>query len=309
MSTDDGPGLRTTVFLKGCSLECAWCHNPESIGMRPELVWHERRCISARLCVAACPEQALVGNGNVISIVRDRCTLCGRCVEQCPSEAFEMLGTAWSAEALAVELARDHAFFKRAGGGITISGGEPGLQAPFVAELLDRCRSLGIATAVDTAGLVATAALLDLARRADLVLFDLKHIDAERHHCLTGQPNQRILANAQALADLRRSEGRPKELWIRTPLIPGSTLEDDNLLGIGAFLADRMAGTATRWELCAFNNLAVDKYERLGLRWPFAGAALLTREELAHAADVAKRSGVDPSIVVATGPTCVGDPA
>lgn len=303
MSTEDGPGLRTTVFLKGCSLACAWCHNPESICLKPQLVWHRRRCLSAGLCVEACPEEALTLEGGSVVLDRELCTTCGDCVEACPSGAFEMLGKTWSADELAAELARDAAYFERGGGGVTISGGEPGLQASFVLELLDRCRALGLATALDTAGLASLPALLEMAMRSDVLLYDLKHIDSARHHCLTGQPNERILTAAVALADLHHAVGHPREIWVRTPLIPGATMEDENILGIGAFLAERMGGAVSRWELCAFNNLAVDKYERLGLRWPFAGAPLLTRAELAHAEELAKTSGVDPSIVVATGPT------
>ena len=302
MSTEDGPGLRTTVFLKGCSLECTWCHNPESICLKPQLAWHQKRCLTAGLCIDACPEKALTREGEAVILDRELCTTCGDCVEACPSGAFEMLGKTWRADELAAELARDAAYFER-GGGVTISGGEPGLQASFVIELLDHCRARGLATAVDTAGLVSLPALLEMARRSDVLLYDLKHIDSARHHCLTGQPNERILTGAVAVANLHRTNGHPSEIWVRTPLIPGATLEDDNILGIGAFLAERMGGAVTRWELCAFNNLAVDKYERLGLRWPFAGAPLLTRAELTHAEEVAKNSGVDPSIVFATGPT------
>ncbi len=306
MSTEDGPGLRTTVFLKGCSLQCSWCHNPEAMCMGPQLVWHSSRCIGTRACDIVCPENAITRRDSVVTIDLVRCTSCAKCVEQCPSTAMEILGTVWELDALVAEVAKDRNYFERSGGGVTVSGGEPGLQASFVADFLDRCRALGLGTAVDTAGLISRGALLDLARRSDVVLYDLKEIDSARHACVTGQPNERILGNAIALGELMRSEGWPRALWIRTPLIPGATVTDDNLRGIGAFIAEHLAGVVTRWELCAFNNLAVDKYGRLGLEWPFQGVPLLTEQELRGAENVARSSGVDPGIVVATGRTRVG---
>jgi len=309
MSTEDGPGLRTTVFLKGCSLQCVWCHNPEAMGVAPQVVWHPKRCVGARRCEAVCPEDAVRREDGVVSIDRARCTACGDCVAQCPAAAFEMLGSPWELDALVAEVAKDRSYFDASGGGVTVSGGEPGLHAPFVAAFFERCRGVGLRTALDTAGLVASAALLDLARRTDLVLFDLKEIDSDRHACFTGQPNDRIFANARALGGMLRAEGSPPALWVRTPLIPGATFTDDNVAGIGRFIATQLGDVVTRWELCAFNPLATDKYERLGLRWAYAGVPPLTAAELRHAEAVARGSGVDPRIVVATGMTRVAAPA
>ncbi|MBI5505922.1 MAG: glycyl-radical enzyme activating protein [Deltaproteobacteria bacterium] len=307
MSTEDGPGLRTTVFLKGCSLQCSWCHNPEAMCMGPQLVWHSSKCIGAGACEAVCPEDAIVRRDGTIIVDSARCTLCGDCVEGCPSAAMEILGTVWELDALVAEVAKDRSYFDISGGGVTISGGEPGLQAPFVGAFLDRCRALGLGTAVDTAGLISRTALVELARRSDVVLYDLKEIDSGRHACVTGQPNERILGNVIALGELMRAEGCPRDLWIRTPLIPGVTATEENLRGIGAFLAEHLAGVVSRWELCAFNNLAADKYGRLGLEWPFQGVPLLTRQQLRDAENVARDSGVDPAIVIATGRTRVGE--
>jgi pyruvate formate lyase activating enzyme len=303
MSTEDGPGLRTTVFLKGCSLQCAWCHNPEAMSFRPQLVWHPQKCIGTRECTRACEEQALARQGSSVCVDRELCTLCGDCVDQCPSAALEIQGAVWELEDLVEELAKDRNYFETSGGGITVSGGEPVLRAAFVAALFERCRALGLATALDTCGLCAARALLQVGRLADLVLYDLKEIDSEQHFCFTGQPNERILANLLELGKQMRREGQPADLWVRTPLIPGATFRDENILGLGAFLAQHLAGLVTRWELCAFNNLAGDKYERLGLAWPFEGTALLGADELRHAEEVARRSGVDPTIVLATGQT------
>ena len=271
MSTEDGPGLRTTVFVKGCSLECLWCHNPEGISPSPQVVWHGARCIHARACDAACPEEAILRSGDEIEIDRGRCTVCGECVDQCPSGAMERWGTLWSLDDLVREVEKDRSYFETSGGGVTISGGEPVLRSSFLAPFLERCRGLGLHTALDTCGMCSRAALRMLAAHADLVLFDVKEIDPERHARLTGQPNERILANLVAIAEQMRRGSLPAELWVRTPLIPGATLTEENIRGIGAFIAREVGDVVARWELCSFNNLAADKYRRLGLRWEYEG--------------------------------------
>jgi pyruvate formate lyase activating enzyme len=266
MSTEDGPGLRTTVFVKGCSLECLWCHNPEGISPSPQVVWHGPKCIGSRACDAACPEDAILRSGDEIEIDRDRCTVCGECVDRCPSAAMELWGTRWSLDDLVKEVAKDRSYFETSGGGVTVSGGEPALRTPFVAPFLERCRAIALHTALDTCGMCSPSALRSLAGHADLVLFDVKEIDPERHARFTGQTNERILANLIALGEQTRQGELPAELWIRTPLIPGATLSEENIRGIGAFIARELGDVVTRWELCAFNNLAADKYHRLGLR-------------------------------------------
>jgi pyruvate formate lyase activating enzyme len=223
---------------------------------------------------------------------------------------LELLGTSWDADDLAAEVAKDASFFETSGGGVTVSGGEPGLRQAFVVRFLDRCRARGFHTAVDTSGMCSPTALNAVSGSADLVLYDLKEIDSDKHREFTGQPNAKILSNLVDLAGRMRASGTPRELWIRTPLIPGSTLTDANLLGIGAFLERHCTGLVARWELCAFNNLAGDKYRRLGSRWRFEGAELLGAEVLERSVEVARRSGVDPAIVLATGRTrFVCDPA
>ncbi len=303
MSTEDGPGLRTTVFVKGCSLECSWCHNPEGMSAKPEVVWHDSKCVRSRACDAACPEAAILRAGEEIEIDRSRCTLCGECVDRCPSGALELWGTRWSLDDLVREVAKDRSYFETGGGGVTVSGGEPALHASFVASFLERCRELEMHTALDTCGMCSPSALRTLAAHADLVLYDLKEIDSDRHARFTGQPNEKILANLRVLAEQMRSDQLPAELWIRTPLIPGATLTEENIRGIGAFIARELSDVVTRWELCAFNNLATDKYRRLGLRWEFEGVELMAEADLRRFEDVARRSGVDPDIVLATGRT------
>jgi pyruvate formate lyase activating enzyme len=302
-STEDGPGLRTTVFLKGCNLACTWCHNPEAVDPKPQLVWHQSRCIGSGECVAVCHEKALTCRATGIEIDRARCTACGDCVAQCPSGALETLGTRWWLDDLVAEIIKDRSYFDAYGGGVTVSGGEPALYARFVAPFLQRCRALGIHTAIDTCGMCSTSSLRALAEHSDLILYDVKEIDPGRHARFTGRSNERILANLVDLAARMRAGFLPSELWIRTPLIPGATTRAENIAGIGDFIARYVGDVVTRWELCAFNNLPADKYARLGLPWQHARTPLLTAGELREVEQIAKRSGVDPEIVLATGPT------
>jgi pyruvate formate lyase activating enzyme len=306
MSTEDGPGLRTTVFVKGCSLGCAWCHNPEALEPKPQLVWHRSRCIGARECVAACSADALTYGQDGVEIDRERCTACGECAERCPPGALEMLGVWWQLDDLVAEVAKDRSYFEAYGGGVTVSGGEPGVHAPFVAPFLQRCHALGMHTAVDTCGMCSPASLRALCDQSDLVLYDLKEIDPDRHARYTGQSNERILTNLVDLATWMRDRSRPAELWVRTPLVPGATLTETNILGIGRFIARHVGDVVRRWELCAFNNLPADKYARLGLAWRHARTPLLTVDELREAEQIARRSGVDPEVVCASGPTRTG---
>jgi pyruvate formate lyase activating enzyme len=241
--------------------------------------------------------------GEEIEIDRSGCTLCGECVDQCPSGAMELWGVCWSLDDLVGEVEKDRSYFETSGGGVTVSGGEPALHTRFVASFLERCRGLGMHTALDTCGMCSPSALQALAAHADLVLYDLKEIDSDRHVRFTGQPNEKIMANLCALAEQMRRDPLPAELWIRTPLIPGATLIEANIRGIGEFIARELSDVVTRWELCAFNNLATDKYRRLGLRWEFEGVELMAEADLRRFEDVARRSGVDPGIVLATGRT------
>ena len=303
MSTEDGPGIRTTVFMKGCPLSCTWCHNPESISSKPQVHWLGSRCIMCRTCIDICPENALALTDEGIEVNRELCTGCGRCAEECPSTAMELLGKKWTVHELAAELVKDRSYFEKSGGGVTISGGEATMQKEFVTELLKALNRQGIHTAIDTCGVCREDALDMILPHADLVLFDMKLIDAHEHKKYTGAGNWKILENLQHVAGLVKAHLHPRELWIRTPIIPGVTDTDENIGGLGAFIATLPRGVVTRWELCAFNNLCLDKYTRLGKKWDFEGVELMQEEEMEHLAEVARSTGVDPSIVLWTGST------
>jgi len=309
LSTEDGPGIRTTVFFKGCPLRCAWCHNPESLSARVEIQWYAGRCLGCGTCVTTCPLGCLSLTESGMEIDRIRCDGCGACAEACPANAIEALGKQIGVDEALRELVKDRAYYQASGGGVTLSGGEPTFQPDFAEALLQGLKAQDIATALDTCGLCSSQVLDRLLPLTGLVLYDLKLCDPGQHQAFTGVPNGPIVQNLLHLHDQMQSLTQPPELWIRTPLIPGATATDDNLRDLGRFLAGRLNGSVGRWELCAFNNLCRDKYRRLGLDWAYAGQSLMTAAELAHCEQVARESGLSPERVVATGATAAVEPA
>jgi pyruvate formate lyase activating enzyme len=306
-STEDGPGIRTTVFFKGCPLSCIWCHNPESISAEPQIQWLENRCINCGSCLKICPQHCLVKTEKGIVIDRKLCDGCGACSENCPANAMELLGKKVTWEVLFNELIKDRVFFEKSGGGVTLSGGEPLMQPDFSATLLHKLKEKAVNTAIDTCGLCSISSLDKVLPYTDVVLFDLKEIDTEKHRTFTGQHNQKILENLLYIRDYILNVAPEKVLWIRSPLIPGATATRDNINDLGAFISKNLGDVAQRWELCAFNNLCRDKYRRLGIDWEYTGTPLMTKEMVDELEQCAKRSGVNPKIVFATGPTKVKD--
>lgn len=265
-SLDDGPGIRTVVFFKGCPLSCTWCHNPESKKAVPEIRFDREKCIGCGSCVGVCPEHALV-RGRPGFIDRGRCTLCAACTEECPSTALSLVGTPLSLEGLVRKIEPDIPFFAASGGGITLSGGEPTLWLDFASELLRWAKARGIGTLVETCGLFPLQRFMEcLYPHTDAVYFDLKLFDAREHEKHCGVENGRILENFAFLS--RRCAADGKVLLPRVPLVPGITATKANLSAIARFLTGL---GATRVDLLPYNPLWLSKMESLGNGIPFEG--------------------------------------
>jgi len=247
-SLHDGPGIRATVFLKGCPLSCAWCHNPESRAPAPELRWLQSRCMDCGECLAACPERH---GAPRTAHEAGRCTLCGSCVEACPTGAREIMGRHMSVAEVVDHLLRDRVFMDQSHGGVTISGGEPLAQPEFTRQLLDALRAESVHTALDTCGFAPTQVLLAVAAAADLVLYDIKAIDDQVHRRHTGVSNHLILANLETLARAHNN------IWVRVPLLPEVNVDAESLAGIARFVAS--IGGIRQVNLLPYHELGTTK--------------------------------------------------
>jgi len=274
-SLQDGPGLRTTVFLKGCPLSCAWCHNPEGQALECEVITVETRCIHCGTCKSVCPSPEL-------------CMRCGTCARACPTGARQLIGRDVTSNDLVTEVLRDRPFFDESGGGVTFSGGEPLLQAPFLMECLARLKADGIHLVLDTCGFAHRDSLLKAALLADLVLFDLKLIDSDRHAAATGKRNERIVENLAALGQAR------VPIWIRVPVIPGINDDDANLDAT----AELAAGTpgVCRVDLLPYHTTGVSKFARLGTPFRLDQIVPPTAERMDQLADGFRRHGIPVTI-------------
>lgn len=287
-SIHDGPGIRTTVFFKGCPLACLWCHNPESQGRAPQIMLRPSRCIACGSCVNECAQGAITWNGSGVLTNRALCTSCGVCTLACAAEARELVGrTATTAEVMA-EVIRDLAFYDESGGGVTFSGGEPLLQADFLMDLLRDCKRQEIHTTVDTSGVAPWAVLAEIAPFVDLFLYDLKLIDAARHKTATGAGNRLILDN------LRRLSATGATIQLRLALIPGQNDDQANLRATAAFAA-QLPGLHSL-SLLPYHEAARDKYNRLGLPYPLAHTAAPSETAIESAAALLRGYGLTVTV-------------
>jgi len=289
MSTEDGPGIRTTVFFQQCPLSCKWCHNPESISKNPSLQWFKDKCIGCKICIETCQNNVLCFEDDSLHIDREKCVSCGNCAEECPSTALVLLGQRWKIKDLTNEVLKDKAYYLESNGGITFSGGEPTLQHDFLLEFLKICKENNLSTALDTCGIASQEIYDKLIPYIDLVLFDIKEMDPQKHKAWTGVSNEKILNNAIWFSN--KLKEKKKKLWIRTPIIPKFTANEENIKGIGEFIVDKLNNYPERWDLLAFNNLCGAKYERLGIDWILRNESLLLKEQMENFFEIALSTG------------------
>jgi pyruvate formate lyase activating enzyme len=286
---NDGPGIRVTIFLKGCPLSCRWCHNPESISPRVQKMYTREKCIGCGECVDICPEQACKLTDAGIVTDRNLCIRCGRCAAVCPAAATEMSGRYETVSDLLGVIENERPFFDQSGGGVTFSGGEPLLYPDFLIEVLDACGRLRIHRTVDTSGLARTKHLLAVAKRTDLFLYDLKLMDSKKHKEWTGAGNKRILQNLIALADSGAA------IQIRIPLIKGVNADDDNINATAAFVA-ALPGPARKISLLPYHDVAEGKLAKLGRDFQASSMTAPDAEDLARVIACFSTHGLTASV-------------
>ncbi len=288
-SIHDGPGIRTSVFLKGCPLRCQWCHNPEGLAPALEIAVRSNMCIDdCRICIDACPRSAIARNNGGVGIQNDICLRCGTCASACPAEVIQRLGRVITVDDAIAEILKDRVFYDESGGGATFSGGEPLMQPEFLLELLVRCREQRIHTAVDTSGFASPGTLARIAELTDLFLYDIKLIDERRHIEFTKCSNEIILKNLRELV----RQGHPVNY--RVPLIPGVNDSDDDQEQIAAFL-EGLKGPQTV-ALLPYHLGGRNKYRKLGREDEMGATEPLSNDRIESIKTIFKSRGFDVSI-------------
>ena len=294
-SIHDGPGIRTTVFLKGCNLRCFWCHNPETWNPKPELQLFLNKCIGCGECFENCPEQAHEMVDGIRQFHRTRCVGCGTCTDTCYAEALVLVGEDMSVDQVMEEVLADRAFYESSNGGITLSGGEPALQADFSYALLERSKAEGLHTAIETDVNYSWKVLERLLEVTDLLMSDIKHMNPEIHKSCTGATNTQIIANHKRLMET------DTPLILRTPVVPTVNANDEDITAIAAYvreLCDIRKATQSQvpcpsLELLPFHKLASDKYRSLDLDYKAVNLSSPSKNQMLQFVEVAAAYGID----------------
>jgi len=298
-STDDGPGIRTTIRFKGCPMACRWCHTPEGISYRPELLYRPIRCIACHDCVDTCPNLALSAASDHIDIDRRLCQICGTCAQTCPAGALEIIGRAYTVDALLEQILSDQVFYEPSGGGVTFTGGEAASQHRFLRLLASQCQDHEIHTTLETCLIHDWSTYRSLLQYIDLWHINLKMMDARLHREGTGQGVWGVLENARLLAAAHA------HIWVRTPVIPGWSDTETNIRSIGEFIREQLP-TTERWELMAATNPGEEKYRAQGEVFDPDPRPLLHPAKLNELAALARTACGGSVPVVTSGPTLVG---
>lgn len=270
-SVNDGPGIRTVVFLKGCPLRCQWCSNPESQLPKPQILWERRKCLHCHHCVSICPQGALSAVGDRIQVDTKLCDECGKCISECPAHTLKMEGERKTVQQVLDVVMQDLPFYEESGGGITLSGGEMLMQPDFSLSLLLAAKEEGLHTCCETTGFAASDTFEKVTNPIDLILFDMKHWDAARHKEKTGVSNELPVEN------MRRAIEKGKDVLPRIPVIPGF---NDSISDAVEFSGKLRSIGADRCQLLPFHQFGENKYDLLGKEYAYQDTAALHREEL-----------------------------
>jgi len=287
-SIHDGPGIRTTVFFKGCPLRCKWCSNPESMNPYPELMVRDARCNECGKCLEVCVPGAITLDKTSVLVDRSRCDLCLKCVEVCFPSAIEITGQYMNVEEVVEECVKDELFYRNSGGGVTLSGGEPLYQPEFALELLKACKEKGLSTAIDTSGHASWEVLDKVLQYTDFVLYDIKHIDSEMHNSGTGVKNGLILKNLKRVVDTKRAK-----VWIRIPVIPDFTDSEQYMERLTVFLTNM---PVEKISLLGYHEWGRPKYGFVGREYPLDGSVSPSQERLQSLGDIIQSKGLEVTV-------------
>ena len=287
-SIQDGPGIRTTVFLKGCPLRCEWCSNPESQNNFPEILHRNQQCRGCGACVEACPQKAIQLKGSVSVIDRQRCDLCMECVTACPNDVLQISGDYQSLDKVVEEVSKDELFYRNSGGGVTLSGGEPLQQPDFAYQLLKSCKERSLHTTVDTCGFANWEVLEKFLEVTDLFLFDLKHLDTDQHQRFTAVGNELILSNLKRILERKQSR-----VWIRIPIISDFNDSESYVTHLATSL-DPM--TVEKVSLLGYHEWGKPKYGLLGRAYPSEGKTAVDEDYLQHLKQIMEQTGLEVTI-------------